>query len=66
MVDGAYGRRRRAERFEATRHQGVVDRGDDSAEREKRRHDRVRKHVVEKLEGGQVDEHDQEDAQPPC
>src|SRR5207249_9597617 len=66
VVDGADGRRRWAERFEATLHQGVVDRGDDRAEREERRHDRVCKHVVEKLEGGQVDEHDQQDAQPTC
>src|SRR5207247_9069486 len=34
VVDGADGRRRRAERFDATLHQGVVDRGDDSARRE--------------------------------
>ncbi|HMC23743.1 MAG TPA: hypothetical protein VKL19_17940, partial [Thermoanaerobaculia bacterium] len=45
--------------------QGVVNRGDDSAEREEQSHDRVRKHVLEEFEGGQVDEYDQEDAQPP-
>jgi len=64
VVDRADGRRR-AERFEATLHQGVVNRGDDSAEREEQSHDRVRKHVLEEFEGGQVDEYDQEDAQPP-
>src|SRR6266571_1497045 len=66
VVDGADGRRWRAERFEATLHQGVVDRRDDNAEREERRHDRVCKQVGEELEGGQVDEHDKEDTQPPC
>jgi len=64
VVDRADGRRR-AERFEATLHQGVVNRGDASAEREEQSHDRVRKHVLEEFEGGQVDEYDQEDAQPP-
>src|SRR2546427_4622784 len=66
VVDGTDGRRRGTERFEAPLHQGVVDRGDDRAQREERRHDRMGKHAVEKLEGGQVDEHDQEDPQPPC
>src|SRR5262249_20758418 len=66
VVDGTDGRWWRPQRFEATLHQGVVDRGDNRAECEQHGHDRVRPDAVEKLESGQVDEHDQEDPQPPC
>src|ERR1041385_912884 len=66
VVDGADGRRRRPERFEATLHQCIVDRGRDGAEREEQSHDRVREHVLEEFEGDQVDKHDQKDPQPTC
>src|SRR6266699_5746108 len=65
VVDGADGRRRRADRFEATLDQGVIDRGHDGAEREQRRHDRVGPDAVEELDRGQVDDRDQENAEPP-
>src|SRR6266704_1904854 len=65
VVDGADGRRWGAERLEATLHEGVVDRGGDSAERQEHRCDRVSQYVVEALDRGQVDEHHQEDAKPP-
>src|SRR5262249_39783473 len=65
VVHGADVRRRRAQRFDGTHHQRVVDRRDHDAEREERRHQRVRKHI-EELEGHQVDDRDQEDADPSC
>src|SRR6266581_4430156 len=65
VVDGADGRWRRADRFEATLDQRVVDRGDDGAESEQRRHERVGKDAVEELDRGEVDDRDQEDTQPP-
>src|SRR5207237_7930323 len=65
VVDGADGRRRRAERFKGTLDRGVVDRGNDGTEREQRGHDRVGKDAVEEFERGQVDDRDQENTQPP-
>src|SRR5438093_3629959 len=65
IVDGADGGRRRADRFEKTLDQRVVDRRGDSAEREQQRHDRVSKDAVEQFQRGHVDDRDQEDAQPP-
>src|SRR5207247_6809866 len=65
VIDGADGRRRRADRFEATLDQGVIDRGHDSAEREERRHDRVGKDAVEQFDRGQVEHRYEEHAKPP-
>src|SRR5216117_3429924 len=65
IIDGADGRRRRADRFEATLDQGVIDRGHDGAEREQRRHDRVGIDAVEEFDRGQVNDRYQEHAQPP-
>src|SRR5437773_6123617 len=65
VVDGADRRLQRVERFDAPLHQGVVDRGEHEAERDEDGRQRVREHIV-KLEGGQVDDQDEEDAQPPC
>src|SRR5213594_3262353 len=63
VVDGADARRRGPERFKAALHQGVVDRGDDGAEREERRHDPVREHAGE-LERNQIDKDDEEETEP--
>src|SRR5258706_1623862 len=64
VIDGADGRRRRADRFEATLDQGVVDCGHDGAEREQRRHDRVGPDAVEEPDRGEVNDRHQEHAQP--
>src|SRR5712691_7467551 len=64
VVDGADGRRGRAERFEAALRQRVIDRGNDSAEREQRRHDHVGPDAVEEFDRGQVNDRHQEQAQP--
>src|SRR6266568_895117 len=65
VIDGADGRRRRADRFEATLDQGVIDRGNDGAEREQRRHDRVDIDAVEELNRGEVNDRYEEYAEPP-
>ena len=65
IVDGTNRGRWGAELFENPLHHRVVDGGDERAEREEQRHDCVTEHVAKHLEGGQVDEHDQEDAHPP-
>src|SRR5438093_2759077 len=64
VIDGADGRRRRADRFEATLDQGVIDRGHDGAEREQRRHDCVGPDAVEKFDRGEVNDRYQEHTQP--
>src|SRR5262245_13826620 len=64
VVDRTDARRRRSQRFEAALHQRVIDGGDDRAEREEQRHERVGEYIVEELEGGDVDEDQEEDTKP--
>src|SRR5215472_1033677 len=65
MVDGANGRLRWVQRNDATLDPAQEGGGDHYAEREEHSVHPVWKHVV-KLDGGQVEEREQEDAQPPC
>src|SRR5215472_15985665 len=65
MIDGANGRLRWVQRDDATLHPTQEDGGDHHAEREEHSVHPVWKHVV-KLDGGQVEEGEQEDTQPPC
>src|SRR5216117_947479 len=65
VVGGANGRLRWVQRDDATLHPAQEDGGDRHAEREKHSGHPVWKHVV-KLDSGQVEEGEQEDAQPPC
>src|SRR5437899_9362628 len=64
-VDGANRRLQWAQRFDATVHQGEVDRGDHDAEREEHGADDMRKYVVQ-LDAGEVEEGEQESAYPTC
>src|SRR5206468_2757728 len=65
VVNGANGRLRWVQRDNATLHPAQEDGGDHHAEREEHSGHPVWKHVV-KLEGGQVEENEQENSQPPC
>src|SRR5438874_5361069 len=65
VVDGADRRLQRAQRFDATVHQGEVDRGDHDAEREAHRAHYMGKRIVQ-LEGGEVERREHEDADPAC
>src|SRR6266511_2470688 len=65
VVDGANGRLRWVQRDDAMLHPAQEDGGHHHAEREEHSVHRVWKHVV-KLDGGQVEEGEQEDGQPPC
>src|SRR5215472_13809442 len=65
VVDGANGRLRWVQRDDATLHPAQEDGGDHHAEREEHRAHPVWKHVV-KLNGGEVEEGEHEDGQPPC
>src|SRR5437899_4321339 len=65
VVDGANGRLRWVQRDDATLHPAQEDGGDHHAEREEHSAHPVWKHVV-KLERGQVEQSEQEDAYPPC
>src|SRR5262249_9856314 len=65
VVDGANGRLRWVQRDDATLHPAQEHGGDNQAEGEQQSVDCVWKHVV-KLDGGQVEQGEQEDAQPPC
>src|SRR5262249_34874429 len=65
VVDGANGRLRWVQRDDATLHRAQEDGGNHHAEREERSVHPVWKHVV-KLDGGQVEEGEEEDAYPAC
>src|ERR1043166_396412 len=66
VVDGTDGRGWRAELFEAAFHDGIVERGNDRAERKEQSHDGVCKHPREVFEGGQIDEHNYERSKRTC
>src|SRR6266850_1826141 len=63
VVDGADCGLQRAKSRDATLHQRVVQRADQKAEREECSHRHICKRAV-KLEGSQVEQRDQKDAQP--
>src|SRR3989441_10922842 len=63
VVDGANRRLQWAQRFDATVHQGEVDRGDHDAEREEHGADDMREYVVQ-LDSGEVEQGEQENAYP--
>jgi hypothetical protein len=65
VVDGAVRRLQRAQSFDATVHQGEVDRGDHDAQRQEHGADDMREYVVQ-LDGGEVEQREQKNAHPTC